>query len=766
MFLKKGKKLSFKVPLQNTEEDCEKEEDRIIQSSDDERSPSEKERHEAERMEIRKRLQMLKSRPIVKPKLPINVARKKKLTETERMHANGGKTNIGSHLRLTKQKRKKTADGEYQVENTPSSETDDDIDCKKSRKSCLREELDDLTDQDAKKRKKPKKVYPKRPPPEPPEPDSNDEREADILINNINDLEIKEDEKIRVIVVLNNSNLRLDDNSLLKIAIGIGLQSESYEVIPIYWMLPELFKKNGQSEDEKFLKEKFTRGIIQTNFILENAKELKQSLRELGSDLLIAYKNPHEYVKQFIRKDRKNILIVEREVTPAESKAEYELTKLAFENNIKVCKVWSSTIYHLQDLPIEIWKFPHLFGRFKKIVSSVLPREPVEPPIEGELIFPEHKWLLNEENENLDPSTIIDYEPELKEFGFEGEDFDLLISHQASENMQEFPRIPGEKTALKTMRAILSNTDNFQSYFYIKNSLFQEKLRQTDLYPWLTSGSLSPRRLYSHLTKLEIQHKHIRGQLAYFKIDLLWKDFLKFWGLKNKQTFFTAEYGVYDRNHFKWTNDREILQRVKEGKAGMPMIDALVRWLKKTGYISPRGRMIFAHYFSQDLRQDWRIGAEFFQSHQIDFEMWNIYGGWHTAAGIGPGKIYRFHVLNQGQAFDSDGSFIKHYVPELKRVPLEFIHDPYRMSKEMQEEWGVKIGETYPTLIKCERYTKIDRRYPLDRTLEGQKATFEKIIKPGSWINQKPVDEEDDNLTKASSKSSSTSAQSEVSQES
>lgn len=120
--------------------------------------------------------------------------------------------------------------------------------------------------------------------------------------------------------------------------------------------------------------------------------------------------------------------------------------------------------------------------------------------------------------------------------------------------------------------------------------------------------------------RAENKHKQVRAQIAFYKIDLLWKDFLKFWALKNKNTFFTAEYGVYDRDFYKWKTNNDILKRFQNATTGMPMIDALSRSLVQTGYISPRGRMIFAHYFSQDLKQDWRIGAQFFQSNMLEFE--------------------------------------------------------------------------------------------------------------------------------------------------
>ena len=527
----------------------------------------------------------------------------------------------------------------------------------------------------------------------PPEPESNDEREDDVLLQSIDQLS-EQEKTIRMIVILNNTNLRLDDNPLLKIAVGMCAESDSYEIIPIFWFLPDLFCKNEKEFVDNYFKEKHVRGILNTHFILENAKELKENLINLKSNLVISKESPHIFVQKFFRNDRFNVLVFEQEIATTERQEEYNLIKMAFDKRIKIWKVWGSTIYHINDLGIPLWKFPHLFGRFKRIISETNPREPVEAPNNGELILPELNEYF-EESENWNIEDILNYIPRLEEFGFEETEFEVLNNFIKREQQSECPIIPGETAALKRMKDMLADPINFEDYFYVKNKLFQDKLRKTNLYPWITTGCLSPRRLFKELTKFGFQYKRLKGHISYYKIDLLWKDFLKFWALKNKNTFFTAEYGVYDRNHYKWNNDSEILKRIKNGETGMPLIDALVRWFNKTGYISPRGIVIFAHYFSQDLRQDWRIGAEYFQSHMLEFDAWNIYGGWHIAAGIGPGKIYRFHVLNQGMAFDPDGEFIKWYVPELKNVPTEYIQDPYRMPSEIQTKVNVLIGEAY-----------------------------------------------------------------------
>ena len=117
---------------------------------------------------------------------------------------------------------------------------------------------------------------------------------------------------------------------------------------------------------------------------------------------------------------------------------------------------------------------------------------------------------------------------------------------------------------------------------------------------------------------------------------------------------------------------------------GMPFIDALMREMKHTGFMSNRGRQVVASYFSLDLKQDWRYGAHHFEEILIDHDVQSNYGGWSACAGIGAGKVLNFNTMLQSTKFDPDGVYIRMWVPELKKVPKAFIHDPWNMVKPMQ----------------------------------------------------------------------------------
>ena len=126
----------------------------------------------------------------------------------------------------------------------------------------------------------------------------------------------------------------------------------------------------------------------------------------------------------------------------------------------------------------------------------------------------------------------------------------------------------------------------------------------------------------------------------------------------------------------------------------MPLVDALMRELKATGYMSNRGRMIVACYFGQDLKQDWRFGAYHFQETLIDHDFQSNFGGWSLTTGI-QNRFHTFNVMSQSNRFDEEGKFIKQWVPELNSVPSAYIHSPWDMPKEVAADCGMQIADKH-----------------------------------------------------------------------
>lgn len=117
-----------------------------------------------------------------------------------------------------------------------------------------------------------------------------------------------------------------------------------------------------------------------------------------------------------------------------------------------------------------------------------------------------------------------------------------------------------------------------------------------------------------------------------------------------------------------------------EGKTGYPFVDAAMRQLLVEGWMHNRARMVVASFLVKDLHLEWQLGERFFADHLVDFDPASNAHGWQWTAGTGTdaSPYYRvFNPIEQGKKFDSDGAYIRKYVPELAHLSGSDIHEPW-----------------------------------------------------------------------------------------
>lgn len=139
-----------------------------------------------------------------------------------------------------------------------------------------------------------------------------------------------------------------------------------------------------------------------------------------------------------------------------------------------------------------------------------------------------------------------------------------------------------------------------------------------------------------------------------------------------------------------------------EARTGYPLVDAAMRQLNQTGYMHNRLRMIVASFLVKDLLIDWRLGAEYFALHLLDFDLAANNGGWQWAASTGCDAQPYFRIFNpitQSQKFDASGHFIRRYVPELAALPTAALHAPWLAKPEILAAAQVQLGLHYPLPI-------------------------------------------------------------------
>jgi deoxyribodipyrimidine photo-lyase len=136
-----------------------------------------------------------------------------------------------------------------------------------------------------------------------------------------------------------------------------------------------------------------------------------------------------------------------------------------------------------------------------------------------------------------------------------------------------------------------------------------------------------------------------------------------------------------------------------EGRTGYPLVDAAMLQLNHSGYMHNRLRMVTACYLIKDLGIDWRRGEAYFARMLNDFDLSANNGGWQWAASSGCDAQPYFRIFNpitQSQKFDTEGKFIKRYLPQLNKLDAKQIHAPWLAPSLALDMAGVSLGKNYP----------------------------------------------------------------------
>lgn len=448
------------------------------------------------------------------------------------------------------------------------------------------------------------------------------------------------------------NDLRVHDNEALKKA------SEEGDILPVYCFDPRHFAKTTFG----FRKT----GPYRSHFLIESVKNLRKNLRDIGGDLIVRKGKPEEVLPDLIAEQDVDTVFAHKEVTREEAEVEENLKN---NTDAEIRFYRGATLFHPDDIPYEADSIPKVFTNFRKQVekkSNV--RELATSPVPLKLI------------PGVEPGTI----PSCADLG---------VKTVAIDERSVMPFKGGETEALRRLNEYFRERDQLKNYKFTRNRLLGADY-SSKFSPWLANGSLSPRKIYWEVKNYEKERK--KNVSTYWMIfELIWRDYFRYSAMKHGDSIFSA--GGIQQKEREWSTDREIFKKWADAKTGIPFIDANMREINLTGYMSNRGRQNVASFLAQNLNIDWRMGAEYFESLLIDYDVCSNYGNWmyNSTVGQDPRNRY-FNIVNQARKYDSDGEYVKHWLPELKNVPDEHIHEPHKLSDAEQEELGVIIGEDYP----------------------------------------------------------------------
>lgn len=208
----------------------------------------------------------------------------------------------------------------------------------------------------------------------------------------------------------------------------------------------------------------------------------------------------------------------------------------------------------------------------------------------------------------------------------------------------------------------------------------------------LTWGEIGPRMIWH--AGLRAMHLGAAGAEHFLK-ELTWREFSHHLAYHTPHIVTNNWRPEWDS--FPWdAADDEALLRWKQGRTGVPLVDAAMRELYVTGYMHNRGRMIVGSYLTKHLMKHWRLGQAWFAECLVDWDPAQNAMGWQWVAGSGPDAAPYFRVFNpvtQAEKFDKDQTYIKRYVAELTRQPSERASDFFQA---IPVSWNLSAQDAYP----------------------------------------------------------------------
>lgn len=468
-------------------------------------------------------------------------------------------------------------------------------------------------------------------------------------------------------IVWFRNDLRLHDNEAIQEAIN-----HADEILYVYVFDERVFK--GQT---KFGFRKT--GKFRAQFVIDAVEDLRESLAKRDARLIVRTGKPEEILFDIAKEFRPNWIFCNRERTQEETDVQDALEKNLWSIGREVRYSRGKMLYYTADLPFPITHTPDTFTNFRKEVEKIVK---IRKPLETE------NAELKGSRINIDAGSI----PCLKDFGFSNKEMKFVSRFEG-----------GETIALKELQYYIWDTDLISKYKETRNGLIGRDY-SSKLSAYLAQGCISPKKIAHEVMNYEKERS--KNESTYWLIfELMWRDFFRLMGKKHGNAIFKLE-GIQENKDVSNKVDWVLFNKWAEGNTGVPFIDANMKEINATGFMSNRGRQNVASFLVHDLGLNWLLGAEYFESLLVDYDPCSNYGNWNYVAGVGndPRQNRYFNILHQARKYDPEGVFVRNWIPELDEIPANLVHAPSLMNDEEMINFGLRNTIYNEAIVDMQRW--------------------------------------------------------------
>ncbi len=415
-------------------------------------------------------------------------------------------------------------------------------------------------------------------------------------------------------------DLRLTDNPALHTALAQGA------VVPLFILDPHLLERTPARRQA---------------FLFGGLAELDRELQKRGSGLVIRRGKPEIELLNLIVETGAQAIYAEEDYTPYARTRDEQLIQ-----SLPLNLVQGQTVHHPRAVHKADGKSYTVFTPFSKAWKALLPSSLTPLPA------PEHFPPVNF------PASVSP---------------SVFPLHPSADNL--FP--PGEREAQRRLAQFAQSP--ITDYHETRNRLDLDGT--STLSPYIRFGMISMRQAAQAALNAERENrssgKPENGPATWLN-ELIWREFyisiLYHFQHVARRAFNPALQNI------PWRNNESEFAAWKEGRTGLPVVDAAMRQLRETGWMHNRARMIVASFLVKDLLINWQWGERWFMDNLLDGDPAANNGGWQWTAGTGTDAAPYFRIFNpvlQSAKFDPDGAYIRKWVPELAHLSAPDIHAPW-----------------------------------------------------------------------------------------